>query len=119
MAAKDFSRPRSKAAQIPERFRTLLLENITIIKKPSAYAEMMHISESYLNEVLKKHTGCSLSYLIRQQIILEAKRRLLYTELSVKEIAYELGYEEAAYFSRIFKTFTAMTPLTFRATNRK
>jgi len=119
MIAKDSSQLSSKPAQIPERFRVLLLKHFSSIKKPSAYAEMMNISESYLNEVLKKYTGFALSYLIRQQIILEAKRLLLYTELSVKEIAYQLGYEEATYFSRIFKNFAKMTPLTFRMINRK
>lgn len=117
--AGDGDEPQTKAVQLAVRFRALLQQHFTTIKKPSAYAAMMHISEPYLNEVIKKQTGFSLSYLIRHQIMLEAKRLLLYTDLSVKEIAYELGYEDADYFSRTFKNFAAMTPLTFRATNRK
>jgi AraC family transcriptional activator of pobA len=49
-----------------------------------------------------------------QEVVLEAKRLLYYSRLNVKEIAYELGYEDHTYFSRLFKQNTEMTPLAFR-----
>lgn len=109
----------SRQVQISQQLKMLLVNNILTVKSPSAYAEMMHISESYLNEVLKKNTGFSVSYWIQHQVVLEAKRLLYYTPMNVKEIAHHLGYEDSAYFSRIFKNFTGTTPQTFRTQNRK
>jgi AraC-like DNA-binding protein len=109
----------SRPALLSQEFKKLLVQHILTIKSPSEYAAMMHVSASYLNEVLKKTTGFSVSYWIQHQIVLEAKRLLYYTQLNVKEIAHQLGYEDSTYFSRIFKNFTGTTPLAFQAEYRK
>ena len=109
----------SRPAQLSQQFKKLLVEHVRKLKSPSAYAVKLHVSESYLNEALKKVTGFSVSYWIRQEIILEAKRLLYYSELNVKEIAHTLGYEDHAYFSRFFKKAEGITPLAFRADYRK
>jgi AraC family transcriptional activator of pobA len=109
----------SRPAQLSQQFKRLLIEHIRCTKSPSAYAAMLHVSESYLNEALKKVTGFSVSYWITQEIMLEAKRLLFYSELNVKEIAHNLGYEDAAYFSRLFRKTIGNTPLAFRVNNRK
>ena len=106
----DISRP----AQISHEFRKLLLQNIQLQKGPSYYACQLNISESYLNEAIKKTTGFTVTYLIQQQIMLEAKRLLCFSKLNVKEIAHALGYDDHTYFSKLFKQSTQLTPLEFR-----
>lgn len=104
----------TRPMQLSQQFKKLLSENIRGVKSPSAYAAKLHVSESYLNEALKKVTGFSVSYWIMQEVMMEAKRLLYYSELNVKQIAHNLGYEDHTYFSRLFKKITAMTPLEFR-----
>lgn len=109
----------SRPDQLAQQFKKLLLTNIRQIKSPSAYAAMLHVSETYLNEALKKVTGFSVSYWIQQEIVLEAKRLLYYSEMNVKEIAHALGYEDHTYFSRLFKKVEGTTPLLFKSDYRK
>lgn len=75
---------------------------------------MLHISESYLNESLKKITGSPVSFWIKYKVIIEAKRLLYFSNLNVKQIADDLGFENYSYFSRLFCKETGMTALTFR-----
>jgi AraC family transcriptional regulator, transcriptional activator of pobA len=103
---------RSKA--IEKRFRLLLHERYKTWKKPSLYAEALAISHYHLNDTVKNLTGQPLSAHIQYQSILEAKRLLYFTELTVKEISYEVGYDDPVYFSRLFKKITRVTPVFFR-----
>lgn len=114
-ATSNASRPQ----QITHDFKRLLEKNIKQEKSPSRYAAMLNISETYLNEVIKKITGFTAGYWIRYYVILETKRLLFYTEMDVKEIAYSLGYENYTYFSRLFKQTVGITPLAFRDTYLK
>lgn len=109
----------SRPAQLSHQFKKLLIQNVRTLKSPSAYASQLNVSESYLNESLKKVTGFSVSYWVQNEVILEAKRLLYYSQMNVKEIAHVLGYEDHAYFSRLFKKATNTTPLSFRANYRK
>jgi AraC family transcriptional activator of pobA len=104
----------SRPAQITVEFKKLLNECIRTTKSPADFAYKLNISEAYLSEVLKKQTGFPASYWIQQEIILEAKRLLYYSELSVKEIAHNLGYSDHSYFSRFFKKATGGSALAFR-----
>lgn len=104
----------SRPQQITRDFRKLLKNNIKSDKSPSHYAVALNISEAYLNEVVKKTTGFTAGYWIRDYVVLEAKRLLSYTEMTVKEIAHALGYEDHTYFSKLFKQSTQTTPLAFR-----
>ncbi len=61
----------------------------------------------------------TVSYWIMQEVVLEAKRLLYYSEMNTKEIAHTLGYEDHTYFSRIFKRTANLTPLEFRRHYRK
>lgn len=99
------------------RFKKLVAEKYGVLKQVKDYAEMLNISPLYLNEITKEITGFPASYWISQEIVLEAKRMLYYTLLDVKQIAYALGYEDHAYFSRFFKKHVGMTALTFRTTS--
>ena len=109
----------SRPTKIAHDFKKLLADNFKTKKSPSAYAKMLNISAPYLNEALKKVTGLPVTYWITYEIILEAKRLLFYTDLTVKEIAHQLGYEDHTYFSRLFKSAENTTPLAFRNSYRK
>lgn len=102
---------------ITNSFYNLLEENFVKLKRPTAYAQLLNISTTYLNECVKNATGNPVSYHIIQRNILEAKRLLFHSKKSVKEIATDLGYEDYAYFSRLFKKNVGMTALSFRFHN--
>lgn len=99
---------------IVTRLKKLLDANLKDEKRPSRYAEMLNISEVYLNEAVKKVTGLSVSAFIRSQVVLSAKRLFVYTSLSASEIALELGYDDYAYFSKLFKKDTGVSPTRYR-----
>lgn len=110
------SKPLLRSTEISARFKRILPQFVKRQKRPSFYANELCISEGYLNEAVKKSTGMTPSEWITAAIILEAKRLLRTTNSTVKVVAHELGYEDHAYFSRLFKKNTDMTPLEFRRT---
>jgi AraC family transcriptional regulator, transcriptional activator of pobA len=77
-------------------------------------AEALNVSPNYLSSLLKVLTGQSTQQHIHDKLIEKAKERLSTTDLSVSEIAYELGFEYSQSFSRLFKTKTNLSPLEFR-----
>ncbi len=95
-------------------FQELIEKKFLKFKTPKDYADMMNITPNYLNSLCKKKSGKSAGELIRQRIILEAKRMLAHTNLSVTEIAFKLGFIDNSYFGRYFKKYTGMTPEIFR-----
>jgi AraC-like DNA-binding protein len=111
---ENFRRNKSRSMLITDQFKELLSENYKTIKSPIQYAQKLNYSLSHLNESVKKDTGFPVSYWIHQQIILEAKRLLYYTDMDVKEIAFSLGYEDYAYFSRLFAKTAGVPPNIFR-----
>lgn len=100
-------------------FREILECNFTTVKSPTVYAQKLNISTAYLNECVKNTTGYSVSHHIQQRIVLEAKRLLYYSNKSVKEIAFELGYDDYPYFSRLFTKVAGMTALASRNKNHE
>lgn len=97
------------------QFKMLLSANYQSLKSPSQYAAKLNISPIYLNEAVKTATGLTVSECIRNEIIVRAKRLLFHTTMSVKEIALELGYEDWAYFTRVFSKASLLSPTQFRA----
>jgi AraC family transcriptional activator of pobA len=77
-------------------------------------ADTLNISPSYLSSLLKVLTGRSTQQHIHDKIIEKAKEKLSTTDLSISEIAYELGFEHSQSFSKLFKTKTNLSPLEFR-----
>ncbi|SEP08553.1 helix-turn-helix domain-containing protein [Mucilaginibacter sp. OK283] len=82
----------------------------------SDYADMLNISAKALARITKSHFNKTISNLIAERIIIEAKRELYLTNKPVKEIAWELGYEDEYYFSRFFKTNADVSPQMYRDT---
>ncbi len=78
-------------------------------------AQSLNLSPKYLSSVLKALTGQSAQQHIHEKLIERAKEKLSTTNLSVSEIAYQLGFEHLQSFSKLFKTKTRQSPLTFRA----
>ncbi len=77
-------------------------------------ASELNVSPNYLSSLLKAWTGQSTQQHLHNKLIEKAKERLSTTELSVSEIAYELGFEHPQSFSKLFKTKTKLSPLEFR-----
>ncbi len=96
------------------KFNMLIDEFYKEEKSVIFYAEKLHISANYLNILCKKNLKVSATQLIQQRIIIEAKRLLKSGDLSIKEIAFDLGFTDHAYFSNFFKAQTNITPSEFR-----
>ncbi len=77
-------------------------------------AAMLNISPKYLSSLLRMHTGKNTQHYIHEKLIERAKERISTSELSISEIAYELGFEHIQSFSRLFKAKTQLSPLEFR-----
>jgi len=77
-------------------------------------ANQLHFSANYLSDMLRLLTGQNAQQHIHEKLIEKAKEKLLTTNLSVNEIAYELGFEQSQSFNRLFKKKTEMSPLKYR-----
>jgi AraC-like DNA-binding protein len=84
------------------------------LKLVTQYASRLRISPNYLNEAVKSILGYPASHYIRNRIILEAKRKAIYSNESMKEIAYSLGFDNTAHFSKYFKNSSGMCFSTFK-----
>jgi len=85
----------------------------------SDYADELAVTADYLNKTVKNLTGKSAKDHIISKLITEAKRSLLFSNISNKELAYELGFEESAHFNNFFKKITGQTPSEFRVLARQ
>ncbi|AIZ42468.1 helix-turn-helix domain-containing protein [Cellulophaga baltica] len=79
-------------------------------------AKSLNISSNYLSGILKTHTGQTTQQHIHNKLIEKAKEKLSTTQLTITEIAYELGFEQSQSFSKLFKSKTKLTPKEFRET---
>jgi len=95
-------------------FQELIEKHFMEHRAPKYYANMLHLTPNYLNAICKKKAGKSAGELIRQRVLLEAKRLLAHTRLTVAEISYKLNFADNSYFGRYFKKYTGSTPETFR-----
>ncbi len=102
------------AAGLPQRFRIALDQNFPKLLKVSDYAKLLQVSRSHLNEELRRHTGRSASDHIHDRLLLEARRLLVYSPMTIAQIAYELQFQDPSYFGRFFRLRTGISPGTFR-----
>ncbi|MFT5777788.1 MAG: AraC family transcriptional activator of pobA [Crocinitomicaceae bacterium] len=94
-------------------FRRLLIENFKEKRKVQDYVDEMNMSAKSLNDLVKRHSGKSVSNVIYDQIILEAKRLLLIGQ-STKQVGYDLNFDDPAHFSKFFKAQTDLSPSEFQ-----
>lgn len=87
--------------------------NIKKERKVFFYINSLKVSSKELNKVVKKRTGMPTKEFIQKRLLLESKRLLYYSRLTVKEVAYELNFKEPAHFSNFFKKETGDYPLIF------
>jgi AraC-like DNA-binding protein len=120
--SRQFLTRKTKNTDVLNNFQRLLkayfeAEDISIIGLPkvSYFAQQLNLSDSYLGDLLKNETGMHAQEHIHQFIIEKAKNRLLQTNHTVSEIAYDLGFEYPQYFSRLFKKKTGVSPNKYRA----
>ncbi len=99
-------------------FKNLIEEKYTALKNVSDYANLLYIKPVLLNEISKQLSGITAGEHIRNRVILEAQRYLHFTDLTAKEIAYKLGFEDPHYFSRFFKKYTNQSPSEFKEASR-
>jgi len=101
---------------ILQKLKDAIEANFKTKHSPADYAALLYISPKALAKVTKSHFNKTLSSLINERIIIEAKRELYLTNKTVKEIAWELGYEDEYYFSRFFKVNADVSPQLYRET---
>lgn len=100
-------------------FNVLVEKNFRELHQVQDYADLMHKSPKTISNIFSKFHDRSPREIILDRIALEAKRMLLYTDLTAKEISHELGFTAMPHFSRFFKQRTQMTPSGFRAASQK
>jgi AraC family transcriptional activator of pobA len=96
------------------RFEALLEQHFLKHWSVADYAATLSVSPTHLSRLTKAATGHAASELIQERLIREARRNLVYTNLPVSTIAYALGFNDPAYFSRLFAGATGLSPRRFR-----
>jgi AraC family transcriptional activator of pobA len=97
------------------RFEALLEGHYAERWSVSDYAQALSVTPTHLNRVTRAATGDTASHLILNRTVREARRHLVYTNLPVSTIAYALGFDDPAYFSRVYAAATGRSPQAFRA----
>ena len=100
--------------QLIQKFRALIARHFIESKSVGFYAAQLHVTPKYLSEVLVDITGKTAKELINEHLFLEARSLLKQTSMTIKEIAYWLGFEDQSYFVRTFKKQTGSTPSEYR-----
>ncbi len=98
------------------QFERLIEAHFREKRLPREYAELLFITPNHLNALVSAALGKSAGELIRERVLLEAKRLLVNSDLSISQIASELNFEDNAYFARFFKKHTGVSPEAFRET---
>jgi AraC family transcriptional activator of pobA len=97
-----------------EQLRKLIDEHFRKERLISFYAEKLAMTADRLNDHVKRATGVTAGHLIRQRVLTEAKRQLVFTNQPIHEIAYNLAFSDPSHFTRFFRKQTGTTPQAFR-----
>jgi AraC family transcriptional activator of pobA len=95
-------------------FRKLVAQYYTTLKLPKEYAALLYITPNHLNALCNDLLGKPAGEIIRDRILLEAKRLLINADMSISEIAWQLNFADNSYFTKFFKKQTGITPEAFR-----
>jgi AraC-like DNA-binding protein len=88
---------------LANRFYQLVERDFMTKKRVKQYADELAVTSNYLNCIIKEISGLSARYHIQRRVVLEAKRRAIFEGVSLKEVAYYLGFDDCAHFSKYFK----------------
>jgi len=100
-----------------QKFIDLLSKENELTNKVNHYAKLLNTTPQNLNAICRKETGQSSAEILSEHIINEAKRLLLYTDITVSEIAHRLDFKDNSHFSKYFKRHVDQTPVGFRSVN--
>ena len=101
--------------QLSPQFNDAVIEHYRHSREVSFYARMFHLSPKYFSTLIKQETGISAGEWIDHYVVLQAKALLTrQRDLSIQQVAYQLGFNEQASFSRFFKKNTGLSPTEFR-----
>ncbi len=113
------SEQRSRKALQIEHFRRLVDERFRTRRSVAHYAEALGVSVGHLGRLCRDVLGISPLDAINERLLHEAQRELVYSSVSIKQLAWELGFEDEAYFGRFFKKHTKQRPTEFRTMARR
>lgn len=97
-----------------QHFRRLVNRHYHEYRLPKEYAAMLYITPNHLNALCQDLAGKPAGEVIRDRILLEAKRQLVNTDAAVSDIGYRLGFRDNSYFTKFFKRYTGTTPEEFK-----
>ena len=110
---------KGKGQILVKRFFHLVEENHQKNLSLSDYSRMIGVTPNHLTQIMKLLTGKTSSQIIKAKQLLEIKRLLVHTNLSVSEIANQLNFEDQSYFTKFFKRETGITPIQYRSDSFK
>ncbi|MCF6404495.1 AraC family transcriptional regulator [Chitinophaga filiformis] len=116
---KDSSHANAYNYALVKNFQKLIERNYRTLKLPKDYAERLFVTPNHLNALCNSVLGMSAGEVIRNRIILEAKRLLTNQDSTISEIAYELNFADNSYFTKFYKKYTGQTPEEFRKALRQ
>ena len=118
LVARELAAQSSHGARTPgdrlDRFETLIDEHYREHWPVARYAATLKMTPTHLSRLTREAFGCPASHLIRDRLVREARRQLVYTNMPVSKIAYALGFNDPAYFTRTFTVATGLSPSDFR-----
>lgn len=97
-----------------KNFISLVDQNFKELHLPKEYAELLFVTPNHLNSVCKEYLGTQAGEVIRNRIMLEAKRLLILPDWTISQVAYELSFNDNSYFTKFFKKVEGKTPEEFR-----
>ncbi|QJB34061.1 helix-turn-helix domain-containing protein [Chitinophaga oryzae] len=95
-------------------FRKLVEQHYMQLRLPKEYAALLYVTPNYLNAFCRHMLGKSAGEIIRDRVLLEAKRLLINADISISTIAYQLSFADNSYFTKFFKKYEGVTPEEFR-----
>lgn len=104
----------NEAKDVILRLQKLVEENYRTQQGNDFYAAGLHLQARRLNEIVRESLGITVHEIIQSRLLTESKILLSSTPLTVKEICYQLGFSDPAYFNRFFKKYTSLTPANYR-----
>jgi len=107
---KTFISDNNQKAALVYKFKKRIDKQFSEYHEVSAYAQLLHVSDKYLNECVKEVLGTNAKRLIDEKLIMTARHELKFTDKPIKEIAYQLGFSSPDYFSYFLKKHTKSSP---------